>query len=120
IFIFMLPRSILSIPVRIPSGSQLAPIILSSSLSGLKRPRQYRHQSTLPNLRIFGALDQHDPQSTAVLHSASGRSFTYGSLIGDVIRAQDCLAQTAVARLTPGYLRGKPVAFLAENSYDYV
>ncbi|KAJ5810677.1 uncharacterized protein N7503_002895 [Penicillium pulvis] len=71
--------------------------------------------STLPNIAIFRALQKHDPSSLAVLHSTSTRSFTYGNLIGDVLRAKDDLERKA-----QGKLAGERVAFLAENSYDYV
>lgn len=71
--------------------------------------------STLPNIAIFRALQKHDPSSLAVLHSASTRSFTYGNLIGDVLRAKD-----DIERKASGKLAGERIAFLAENSYDYV
>jgi acyl-CoA synthetase (AMP-forming)/AMP-acid ligase II len=54
----------------------------------------------------------------AVVHSVSSRSFTYGSLIADIARAKDELAQKAAK--AQGQLAGERVAFLAENSYDYV
>ncbi|KAJ5698089.1 AMP-dependent synthetase/ligase [Penicillium macrosclerotiorum] len=72
----------------------------------------------LPNIPIFRALKNHDPASLAVVHSASGRSFTYGDLTTDVLRAKEDLEHKA-ARVT-GKLAGERVAFLAENSYDYV
>lgn len=71
--------------------------------------------STLPNTPIFRALQEHDPASLAVVHSVSERSFTYGNLIGDVLRAKEQLEHK-----TTGKLAGERVAFLAENSYDYV
>ncbi|KAJ5580289.1 uncharacterized protein N7459_006274 [Penicillium hispanicum] len=71
--------------------------------------------STLPNLPIFRALQKHEPSSLAVLHSLSSRSFTYGNLVADVLRAKDDLERKAAGRLS-----GERVAFLAENSYDYV
>jgi hypothetical protein len=71
--------------------------------------------STLPNTPIFRALQNHDPASLAVVHSLSERSFTYGNLIGDVLRAKEQLE-----RKTTDKLVGERVAFLAENSYDYV
>ncbi|KAJ5895647.1 hypothetical protein N7495_007338 [Penicillium taxi] len=71
--------------------------------------------STLPNLPIFRALQNHDPSSLAVTHSVSERSFTYGNLIADVLRAKEDLE-----RKTSGKLAGERVAFIAENSYDYV
>lgn len=72
--------------------------------------------STLPNTSIFRTLQQHDPSTAAIVHSLSGRSFTYGSLLHDVAAAKDNL--TAIARGQS--LAGERVAFLAENGYDYV
>ncbi|CAI7611687.1 unnamed protein product [Penicillium bialowiezense] len=77
----------------------------------------FRRLSTLPNTHIFRALQNHDPDSLAVVHSLSERSFTYGSLIGDVVRAKDDLERKAAKG--QGTLVGERVAFLAENSYDY-
>ncbi|KAJ5707871.1 hypothetical protein N7488_007672 [Penicillium malachiteum] len=73
--------------------------------------------STLPNIPIFRSLQNHDPSSVVVVQSASTRSFTYGNLIADVLRAKDDLERKAG---TKGKLAGERVAFLAENSYDYV
>ncbi|EEH04671.1 coenzyme a synthetase [Histoplasma capsulatum G186AR] len=81
---------------------------------------QTRLASTLPDLPIFRALHHHDPKSIAIVHSASGRSFTYGSLIGDVLRSQKNLLQCSGALPKNVDLQGSPVAFLAENGYDYV
>jgi len=53
-----------------------------------------------------------------VIHSVSERSFTYGSLISDVVRARDDLERKATKAQGP--LAGERIAFLAENSYDYV
>ncbi|KAM4058706.1 AMP-binding enzyme [Hirsutella rhossiliensis] len=72
--------------------------------------------STLPRLPIFRAIAQHDPASPAVLHSASGRSFAYGQLLGDVARARDRLREAS----GDADLAGERIAFLVENSYDYV
>ncbi|KAJ5761562.1 AMP-dependent synthetase/ligase [Penicillium manginii] len=69
----------------------------------------------LPNIPIFQAIKDHDPSSLAVIHSISGRTFTYGNLIGDVLRAREDLRRKAGSSLT-----GERVGFLAENSYDYV
>jgi malonyl-CoA/methylmalonyl-CoA synthetase len=75
-----------------------------------------RRLSTLPRLPLFEAVAQHDPESKAVIHSLSGRTFKYGELLGDVSRARDRLAEAA------GHedLNGERIAFLVENSYDYV
>ncbi|KAJ5313045.1 hypothetical protein N7508_003875 [Penicillium antarcticum] len=79
-----------------------------------------RQLSTLPNTTIFRALQDHDPDSLAVIHSSSARSFTYGSLIADVVAAKDDLERKAANANASGQLAGERVAFLAENSYDYV
>ncbi|EEY17761.1 conserved hypothetical protein [Verticillium alfalfae VaMs.102] len=72
--------------------------------------------STLPKLPIFEAIASHDPHSTAVIHSLSGRRFQYGELLGDVRRTRDEL-QAAAGKPV---LDGERIAFLVENSYDYV
>ncbi|KAL9107919.1 MAG: hypothetical protein Q9227_007241 [Pyrenula ochraceoflavens] len=72
--------------------------------------------SSLPNSPVFQALSRHDPQKTAIVHSDSGRTFTYGSLLHDVSAAKAKLLETANGKS----LAGERVAFLAENSYDYV
>ena len=72
--------------------------------------------STLPNSSIFQTLAKHNPENLAVVHSQSGRSFTYGSLIHDIAAAKDNLWQLGGKRS----LKGERVAFLAENGYDYV
>lgn len=72
--------------------------------------------TALPRLPILEAISGHDPASTAVVHCASGRKFRYGELLGDVSRARDRLREAAGGR----ELAGERVAFLVENSYDYV
>lgn len=71
--------------------------------------------STLPRLPIFEALAGHDPKSTVVIHSASGRKFTYGELLSDVAKAKQRLLKEG-----GGEISGQRIAFLVENSYDYV
>lgn len=84
-----------------------------------------RRYSTLPNLPLFHALKDHDPARVAVVHSASARAFTYGNLVADVLGAKGRLLQ--VQNGGQGYgggdsagITGERVAFLVENSYDYV
>lgn len=72
--------------------------------------------STLPRLPVFEAISKHDPNSTVVVHSASQRTFRYGELLGDVRQARDRLLQEAGRE----DINGERVAFLVENSYDYV
>lgn len=75
-----------------------------------------RMLSTLPRLPLFEAVANHDPDSKAVVHSLSGRTFKYGQLLGDVRRARDRLSEAAGKE----DLNGERIAFLVENSYDYV
>ncbi|KAK0747852.1 hypothetical protein B0T21DRAFT_419078 [Apiosordaria backusii] len=75
-----------------------------------------RMASTLPKLPVFEAISRHDPDSTVVIHSKSGRRFQYGELLGDVAKARNRLYESAGR----DDLDGERIAFLAENSYDYV
>lgn len=70
----------------------------------------------MPDNAIFQTILKHDPKSIAIIHSESGRKFTYGSLLYDVAIAKDRLLQTANGKP----LEGERIAFLAENGYDYV
>lgn len=72
--------------------------------------------STLPRLPVFEAIARHDPDSTVVVHSGSGRRFRYGELLGDVCKTRDRLCHAAGR----SDLDGERIAFLVENSYDYV
>ncbi|KAF9641676.1 AMP-dependent synthetase/ligase [Lasiodiplodia theobromae] len=72
--------------------------------------------STLPRLPVFQAIASHDPQRIAVVHSLSNRSFSYGQLLHDVAQAKDQLRNHANGK----ELDGERIAFLVENSYDYV
>lgn len=85
----------------------------------LARPRQrasIRMASTLPRLPLFAAIHAHDARRTAVVHSLSGRAFTYGELLNDVAAAKLRLQQH-----TGGHsAAGQRIAFLVENGYDYV
>jgi malonyl-CoA/methylmalonyl-CoA synthetase len=72
--------------------------------------------STLPKIPIFEAVASHNPKSTAIVHSLSGRSFTYGELLNDVAAAKDKLARNTNGKAT----QDERIAFLVENGYDYV
>jgi acyl-CoA synthetase (AMP-forming)/AMP-acid ligase II len=72
--------------------------------------------STLPRLPLFEAIKTHDARSTAVVHSLSGRRFTYGELLNDVAAAKHRLQAQAPAHS----VEGARIAFLVENGYDYV
>jgi malonyl-CoA/methylmalonyl-CoA synthetase len=74
--------------------------------------------STLPRLPLFEAIKTHDAHTTAVVHSLSGRRFTYGELLNDVAAAKHRLQAQAP---TPAHsVEGARIAFLVENGYDYV
>lgn len=72
--------------------------------------------STLPRLPLFEAISKHDPAATVVVHSASQRTFRYGELLGDVCRTRNRLLEETGR----SDINGERVAFLVENSYDYV
>jgi len=71
---------------------------------------------TLPRLPVFEAIARHDPESTVVVHSLSGRRFKYGELLGDVCNTRDRLYEAS----GKDDIEGERIAFLVENSYDYV
>lgn len=92
---------------------------LSTALLPARRLYSYpgvRMVSTLPRLPVFEAIARHDPESTVVIHSNSGRRFRYGELLGDVCKVRNRLYETAGR----DEIDGERVAFLVENSYDYV
>ena len=65
---------------------------------------------------IFQAIRNHNPGSVAVAHCSSGKQFTYGDLVNDVLQEQRRLQDNA----GKAGLVGERIAFLVENSYDYV
>lgn len=75
-----------------------------------------RMASTLPKLPIFEAISKHDRDSTAVVHSLSGRRFRYGGLLADVCKVRNRLYDASGR----DNLDGERIAFLVENGYDYV
>jgi malonyl-CoA/methylmalonyl-CoA synthetase len=91
----------------------------------------------LPRLPVFQALLDHAYRpdastSAAVVHSLSGRTFSYADLPANVCAVRDRLKHAAAAAaVTPSstataanptadILHGERIAFLVENSYDYV
>ena len=81
-------------------------------------PFPHDNMASLQRSALFEALQQHDRDSTAVVHSLSGRSFTYGSLLNDVAEAKEGLLSTTGR--DDASIVGERIAFLVENSYDYV
>ena len=74
--------------------------------------------ASLQRSALFEALQQHDPKSTSIVHSLSGRTFQYGSLLHDVAKAKERLLQQT-GKDEKG-IEGERIAFLVENGYDYV
>jgi hypothetical protein len=97
-------------------SSIVRPFISPTLLKSSYREQAQRMASTLPSTPIFNAIAKHDPKSLAIIHSASDRSFCYGSLLHDVAAAKDNLTSLAKGNS----LKGERIAFLAENGYDYV
>ena len=97
---------------------RFSPIAIVSRLVGVKLETQLhrRMASTLPRSPVLEAIASHDPTSTAVIHSASRRRFTYGELVHDVAEAKAKLLVSAGDTPTDG----QRIAFLVENGYDYV
>jgi len=65
---------------------------------------------------LFEALRRHDPASTAIVDSASGKGITYASLLQDVSTFKHQLLQ----ELDQDNISGERVAFTVENGYNYV
>lgn len=84
------------------------------------RPRAFSAtaMAALQHSPFFEAIEKHDPTSTAVVHSLSGRSFSYGSLLRDVSLAKSRLLRDT--QKDENNIAGERVAFMVENSYDYV
>lgn len=81
----------------------------------------FRMLSTLPRIPIFEAMYKHNPNSTAVIHSRSGRRFTYGELLMDVAQEKHKLLKLLKEDPKEGNPEyGQRIAFMVENSYDYV
>lgn len=74
--------------------------------------------AALQRSALFEAMQKHDAESTAVVHSLSGRSFKYGSLLHDVSVAKERLL--SATGKTESSIVGERIAFLVENGYDYV
>ncbi|KAK4157737.1 acyl-CoA synthetase family member 3, mitochondrial [Chaetomidium leptoderma] len=108
------------LPVTLPLALRpiLRPVLrpVSLLLSRSTGVTRIRMASTLPKLPVFEAIARHDPDSTVVIHSNSGRRFRYGELLGDVCKVRNRLYETAGRN----DIDGERIAFLVENSYDYV
>ncbi|PYH94161.1 acetyl-CoA synthetase-like protein [Aspergillus ellipticus CBS 707.79] len=66
------------------------------------------------HIPLFQALHNHKKSNFAV-HDSGGLSFTYGNLVGDMLRMRERLTAS-----NPPHQPGQRVAFMAENGYDYV
>lgn len=107
------PRKVASFLLRRNFTSPLQPLSLVRSAFLFSRMIS---TPTLPRLPIFEAIVNHDPNSIAVIHSLSGTTFTYGQLVKDVAEAKESLLKEA----SSSSIDGSRIAFLVENSYDYV
>lgn len=73
----------------------------------------------LPRLSIFEALDSHPKSKVAIVHSESGKSFTYGDLLADTARYRSRLMMLHKPEFRMD-LGERRIAFLVENGYHYV
>lgn len=74
---------------------------------------------SLPHTPLFEALAGHPPTAPAIVHSVSGKSFTYGQLLNDIAAVKDqLLVSTGVNSQQD--LEERRIAMLIENGYEYV
>lgn len=92
--------------------------LTSSAVRAFSRTALNMAPAALHPSTFLSAIKSHDPQSPAVIHSESGKTFTYGGLLQDVAEAKSSLL-SATGRKEQE-LAGERIAFLVENSYDYV
>lgn len=105
------------IPIAIRAVCRRSTLTSTIRLSRLDiRSYSDRMASTLPDLPIFQALTKHKPTSTAITHSDSNQTFSYGTLLRDVVAAKKQISKIA----PESTICGERIAFLAENSYNYV
>ena len=74
--------------------------------------------AALQRSAFFEAIQKHDPESTAVVHCMSGRTFKYGSLLHDVAASKSRLLRATGKNERT--IVGERIAFVVENGYDYV
>jgi malonyl-CoA/methylmalonyl-CoA synthetase len=71
---------------------------------------------TLPRTPLFEALSKQPREKTAIVHSVSGKRFSYGSLLADVAVTRSRI----LANAGSDDLKEQRVAVLVENGYEYV
>lgn len=96
--------------------SRTARLVITVDCS--RAPPRRRAMATLQRSAFFEAMQKHDPDSLAVVHADSGRSFSYSSLLHDVSRTKEKLLRETGK--DDESIAGERVAFLVENGYDYV
>jgi malonyl-CoA/methylmalonyl-CoA synthetase len=78
----------------------------------------------LPRIPLFEAISKQPLDKIAVVHSASGKRFTYGSLLSDIDTTRARIAavnNSSNSSSERGYdLKETRVALLVENGYEYV
>ena len=65
----------------------------------------------------LSTMQNHDPNSPAIVHHDSTQTFSYGSLLRDVACAKEHLLKETGK--TEDGIAGQRIAFMVENSYDY-
>ena len=76
--------------------------------------------SALPNSPIFRALKKHDPSRPAISHAVSGKTFTYGDLLRDVLGFSRVLTERAGSDESRPLLEGRQTGIMADNGYPFV
>jgi malonyl-CoA/methylmalonyl-CoA synthetase len=80
---------------------------------------QQSNKLNLPRTPVFKALARHPSEKTAIIHSASGKRFTYGSLLSDVSTTRSKIL-SLIDKDGVEDLKEQRVAMLVENGYEYV
>lgn len=75
---------------------------------------------TLPRTPLFEALSKQPRDKTAIIHSASGKKFSYGSLLADIASARSRILAAVGSADGHDDLKEQRVAILVENGYEYV
>ena len=75
---------------------------------------------TLPRTPLFEALSKQPRDKTSIIHSASGKKFSYGSLLADIAATRSRILAAVGSADGHDDLKEQRVALLVENGYEYV
>ena len=75
---------------------------------------------TLPRTPLFEALSKQPQGKTAIIHSDSGKKFSYGSLLADIAATRSRVLAAVGGADGRDDLKEQRVALLVENGYEYV